>query len=159
MLSRAKASNTPARCNATVTPSSFSSNGCLSSRSHPRKCRHDHLPSESDPRHFGLLEVTVAVRHLASVLQERRKDANDATSQEWILRRLNSAWTNWGSQSLRSSADRRNTSPSLWSMKSCAGRDQSRRPCFRWIKAVLKQSRGQMEAPSFDHPGSDRCSA
>src|ERR1700730_10215675 len=48
-------------------------------------------------------------------------------------------------------------------MKSCAGRDQSRRTGFRWIKAVaplqlLKQSRGQMEAPSFDHPGSDCCS-
>jgi len=32
MLSRADASNTPARCSATVTPSSFSSNGCPSTR-------------------------------------------------------------------------------------------------------------------------------
>jgi hypothetical protein len=44
MLSRAKASNTRARCNATVTPSLFSSNGYLSSRSRRRRRHHDHLP-------------------------------------------------------------------------------------------------------------------
>jgi hypothetical protein len=50
MQSRAKASNTPARCNATVSQSSFSSNRCLSSPPPPRTCRHDMYDRSGAPR-------------------------------------------------------------------------------------------------------------
>src|SRR5215470_9276596 len=78
-------------------------------------------------------------------------------TRQWTRRRLRTECTSLVLRASRLSADRRNTSPSLSSMKSQDGQAQLRQTGFRWIKAYallepLQQLREYMEAPSFDHP-------
>src|SRR6266480_7054935 len=89
----------------------------------------------------------------------QRSSRSSATqrARQWTRRRLRTGCTRLVLRASRSSADRRNTSPNLSSVKSQDGQAQLRRTGFRWIKAYallepIQQLRGYMEAASFDHP-------
>src|SRR5215831_17387956 len=90
-------------------------------------------------------------------LQRLSRSLTTQRARQWTRRRLRTECTSSVLRTSRLSADRRNTSPSLSSMKSQDGQAQLRRTGFRWIKACallepLQELRGQMEAPSIDHP-------
>src|SRR6266404_8056001 len=89
--------------------------------------------------------------------QRSSRSSTMQRARQWTRRRLRTECTSSVLRASRLSAGRRNTSPSLSSMKSQDGQVQLRRMGFRWSKAYahlepLQQLRGHMDAPFFDHP-------
>src|SRR5215813_937478 len=82
-------------------------------------------------------------------LQRLSRSLTTQRARQWTRRRLRTECTSSVLRTSRLSADRRNTSPSLSSMKSQDGQAQLRQTGFRWIKAYallepLQQLRGHI---------------